>query len=415
MPVVLIPRLLFSLISWAILGSAIYLLWSWGHGYDVIDANGVAHHLHGPAWWLYVGSALLAWSFLGRFVVLAFIPAGKDEPREQRSAGHVVQAPDGSALHVEDFGQTSGATLVLTHGWGLNSTAWWYTKKALGERFRLMTWDLPGLGRSKPPKDGRFTIDRFAEALGAVVEAVGPGPVVLVGHSIGGMTTQTFWRACPEAVRRRVAGVVLVDTTHEDPICTMWLSGLWRALRWPLIEPMMWLTVALSPLMWLSSWQGYLSGANQLAMRLTGFGRHATRGQVNFTARLACKGSPGVQAKGNMAMFRWKATEVLSSISVPMLVLAGSKDIVTLPAASRTITAPPHPTRSSSRSPAAATWGSWSVRRPTTARSRRSPRECWPRRDAAHSPFSMPSTIFLASANSIMVLSRKNSSFSTPA
>ena len=97
------------------------------------------------------------------------------------------------------------------------------------------------------------------------------------------------------------------------------------------------MTIALSPLAWLSSWQGYLSGSNQLAMRLTGFGRYATRGQVDFTARLACKGSPGVQAKGNLAMFRWKATEVLASIPVPVLVLAGSKDIVTLPQASQTI------------------------------------------------------------------------------
>jgi pimeloyl-ACP methyl ester carboxylesterase len=68
-------------------------------------------------------------------------------------------------------------------------------------------------------------------------------------------------------------------------------------------------------------------------MRLTGFGRHATRGQVDFTARLACKGSPGVQAKGNLAMFRWKATDVLSSIEAPMLVLTGARDIVTLPGA----------------------------------------------------------------------------------
>lgn len=277
------------------------------------------------------------WSFLGRFIVLMFIPAGKDDPREERGEASVVTAPDGSVLHVETLGSTERPTIILTHGWGLNATAWWYTKHALANRFRLVVWDLPGLGRSKSPKDGKFTIDRFAEALGAVVRSSGPGPVLLVGHSIGGMTTQTFWRACPEEVRQRVAGVVLVDTTHEDPIRTMWLSALWRALRWPLIEPMMWLTVFLWPLAWLSSWQGYLSGSNQLAMRMTGFGRFATRGQVDFTARLSCKGSPGVQAKGNMAMFRWRATEVLPKIPVPMLVLTGTEDLVTLPSASAQI------------------------------------------------------------------------------
>ena len=339
MPVILVPRALLSLLSLLILGSAIYLLWSWAHGLDIRDIDGVVRHVHGPAWRLYTGLAFSAWSVAGRSIVLLFIPAGDDEPREERGQAYDVTAPDGSELHVEVCGLEQGPTLVLTHGWGLNSTAWWYTKHALQDRFRLVTWDLPGLGRSKPPKDGLFTIDGFAQALGAVVDSVGGKPVVLVGHSIGGMTTQTFWRACSPETRARVAGVVLVDTTHEDPIQTMWLSPLWRALRKPLIEPMMGVMIALFPLVWLSSWQSYLSGSSQLAMRLTGFGRHATRGQVDFTARLACKGSPAVQAKGNLAMFRWKATEVLGTIPVPVLVLAGSRDIVTLPAASAFIAA----------------------------------------------------------------------------
>ena len=49
------------------------------------------------------------------------------------------------------------------------------------------------------------------------------------------MATQTLFRAAPEHVRQGVAGVVLLDTTHEDPVRTMWLSGLWRALKAPLI------------------------------------------------------------------------------------------------------------------------------------------------------------------------------------
>lgn len=337
MPIITLPRFLFSLISLAILAGAIYFAWSWYEGYDVLYRDGTIRHFRGDSWRLYTAIGLAGWSFLGRFVVLMFIPAGPNDPREERGQAGVVTAPDGSVLHVETLGARDGRTIVLTHGWGLNATAWWYTKHALAGRFRLVVWDLPGLGHSKPPKDGKFSIDRFAEALGTVVRSAGPGPVILVGHSIGGMATQTFWRACPEDLRRRVVGVVLVDTTHEDPLRTMWLSPLWGALRWPVIEPIMWLTILLSPLAWLSSWQGYLSGSNQLVMRLTGFGRFATRGQVDFTARLACKGSPGVQAKGNLAMFRWKATEVLPTINVPVLVLTGTKDIVTLPSASQTI------------------------------------------------------------------------------
>ena len=339
MPIILLPRLLLNLISLALLACGVWLLWTWWRGHDVIDASGrIAHHVHGPNWLLWTGAGLLVWSFGGgRLVVLALMKGGHS-PATGRTASHEVLAPDGAKLHLEASGRSTGPTIILTHGWGLNSTAWGDLKQRLGSQFRVIAWDLPGLGRSGQPSDGGYAIERFAQALGAVVESAGDGPIVLVGHSIGGMTTQTFWRSASDVAKARIAGIVLVDTTHEDPCQTMWLSGLWRTLKAPLIEPLMHLTVWLSPLAWLSSWQGYLSGSSQLVMRLTGFGRHATRGQVDLTARLAAKGSPGVQAKGNLAMLRWRVTDILPSIAAPTLVLAGTRDIVTLPSASRTIT-----------------------------------------------------------------------------
>lgn len=339
MPVVLVPRALLSVLSWLILAAAGYLLWSWYAGDYVRAPDGDLLRVRGADWRLYLGLGLLAWSFFGRFVVLMLMPAGRDEPREERGQCATISGASGARLHIETFGPAEGPTLVLTHGWGLNATAWWYSRRALGERYRVVTWDLPGLGRSKAPSHGRLDIDGFAADLGAVVESLGRGPVLLVGHSIGGMATQTFWRAASPELRARVAGLVLIDTTHQDPIQTMWLSPLWRALRKPLIEPMCHLTILLWPFAWLSAWQGYLSGSSQLVMRLTGFGRAATRGQVDFSARLAAKGAPAIQAKGNLAMFRWRATEVLQSIDVPVLVIVGDKDIVTLPRASTEIQA----------------------------------------------------------------------------
>ena len=337
MPVVSVPRLLLALASLLILAAAVLLLRDWWLGEQLRDPDGVVRHVRGPRWELLVGAGLFAWSFLGRFVILLLFAKGVEAPREQRGEGAIVHAPDGSALNVESFGRADAPTLVFTHGWGLNSTAWFRARRGLGDRYRLVTWDLPGLGRSKPPTDGRFTLDRFAEALAAVVRSTGADSVVLVGHSIGGMATQTVWRVAPPDLRARIAGMVLIDTTHQNPLDTMWFSPVWRALRWPLIEPMSWLTIALSPLVWLANWQSYLSGAAQLGMRLTGFGRHATRGDVDLTARLAAKGSPGVQAKGNLAMFRWRVTDDLPAITAPVLAICGTRDIVTLPSASETI------------------------------------------------------------------------------
>jgi pimeloyl-ACP methyl ester carboxylesterase len=337
MPIVVLPRMLMQLVSLLILGAAIWLVWRWFDGYAVQDADGVWRQVRGPVWQLLLGLLGLVWSFgAGRLAVLLFMRRDDEEPREERAKSDLVLAPDGTALHVEAVGPQGAPTLILTHGWGLNATAWWYARHDLAKRFRVITWDLPGLGRSKRPMDGVYTIDRFAEALGAVVEWSDEERVVLVGHSIGGMTSQTFWRARPD-LRQRVAGIVLVDTTHENPLRTMILSKLWLALQKPLIEPLCWLTVALLPLAWACAWLGYINGSNQLAMRLTGFGRYATRGQVDLGARLAAKGSPAVQAKGNLAMFHWQVTEELQTITVPTLVLVGDKDIITLPRASATI------------------------------------------------------------------------------
>lgn len=337
MPILTLPRLLLSILSLAILGGAVYLLWSWQHGYDVRDVQGVWRHVRGPAWRLYAGSALLAWSFLGRFVVLAAMRGSKTEASLERGASQIVVAPDGSRLEVEIFGRADGPTLVFTHGWGLDSTIWAWARRDLSRRFRIVTWDLPGLGRSGRPPDGEFSIDRFADALGTVIEQTSERPVIVVGHSIGGMTTQTLFRARPDLAKTRVAGVVLLNTTYENPLRTMALCKLWLALQRPLLEPICWLTVFLLPIAWLSNWQSYLSGHSQLAMRLAGFGRYATRKQVDATALLATRNSPAVQAKGNLAMFHWQAREVLPSIPVPVLVIAGSRDIVTLPAAAEVI------------------------------------------------------------------------------
>lgn len=335
MPVLTLPRLLLTLVSLAVLGAAVYLLWTWGQGRAVLGPDGVWRHVHGPAWALYTGGALLAWSFLGRFVILALIPGGPDPAAHDR-ARQTLRAADGAAVAVEVSGRADGPPLVFTHGWGLDSSAWAWLCAGLADRFRIVVWDLPGLGRSDRPK-GRLSLEALADALAVVLEATVERPAILAGHSIGGMVIQTLFRTHPDLARDKVAGVVLLNTTYDNPLHTMWLSPLWRALQKPVLEPMAWLTVALSPLAWLTNWQSYLSGSAQLAMRLTGFGRHPTRRQVDLAALLSTRNSPAVQARGNLAMFHWSSEEGLKSIRCPMLVIAGGKDIVTLPAAGEVI------------------------------------------------------------------------------
>src|SRR3569833_3150501 len=108
----------------------------------------------------------------------------------ERGEGRFLASPSGASLYVETYGPADGLPIVLTHGWSLDSTVWFYAKRDLARQFRLVLWDLPGLGRSKRPPDGHIDMGKLAQDLETVLGAAGGRPAVLVGHSIGGMIIQ---------------------------------------------------------------------------------------------------------------------------------------------------------------------------------------------------------------------------------
>jgi pimeloyl-ACP methyl ester carboxylesterase len=337
MPLIVFARLALSLASLAILGAAGYLLWSWHEGYWVLNAYGVGHQLHEP-WRLWTAAALLAWSLLGRFLVTPLLAKpDKDRTRAERGDHQMISSPTGSTLYVEVHGPRDAPPVILTHGWGLDSTIWYYLRRHLSRRFRVIVWDLPGLGRSRAAGGRAVDLSHFALDLKALLSLTEGKPAVLVGHSIGGMTIQTLVRDHPEVLKNgAVAGLVLVNTTYTNPLRTMVLSGLAQALRWPLLEPLFRLTIWLQPLAWLSAWQSYLSGSAHLANRI-GFASQVTRSQLEHTTLLATRNPPAASARGNLAMFRWDADGALQAIGAPTLVLAGDVDLVTKCEASKTL------------------------------------------------------------------------------
>ncbi len=328
MPLILLLRFWLSLASLAILAGAAYLLWSWYQGDVVRDVYGVAHFVrHG--WRLWSGIGLLAWSLGGGGIILRPFLARRDiEPLTfPRSGGETIEGANGATLYVESQGASTKPCLILTHGWGLDSTIWATTKRDLADQFRIISWDLPTMGKSKAPHSA-VSLDSFAQNLARVIDYAGTAKVVLVGHSIGGMTTQTLARDRPELMRNRVAGIILLNTSYRNPLTTMMFSGLAQALRFPLIEPQLFVTLALWPLAWVGAWKSYIDGSAHLANRF-GFGPLVTKSQLEHTTLLSIRNSQGGQAKGNLAMFRWDADRALADIGVPVLVISGDDDIVT--------------------------------------------------------------------------------------
>jgi len=155
--------------------------------------------------------------------------------------------------------------------WGLNSTEWDYLKKELSEEFRLIVWDLPGLGRSTPSTNRDYSLENLSRHLEAVLALVGDQPAILLGHSIGGMITLTFCRLFPKALGDRVRAIALVQTTYTNPVRTANMAGLLTALERPVIVPLLHLTIWLSPLIWLSNLMSYLNGSALLSTKSSGF------------------------------------------------------------------------------------------------------------------------------------------------
>ena len=336
MPLIAILRFLFMLLSLAIIAASAYLLWQWYDGDIVQRADGVAVRVR-EDWYLWLGGALLMLSLLGRPIITPFLAKRDTDPsKPERSAGRMITGGSGAQLYVEETGPVGAPVVILTHGWAMDSTIWYYAKRDLSRQFRVISWDLPGMGKSTPATPSAIGLSEFAQDLKTLIDLSGEQKVVLVGHSIGGMTIQTLARDFPDIFNARVAGTVLVNTSYTNPLKTMILAGLAQAIRWPLLEPLMRLGILLQPLVWLSAWQSYLSGSAHMANRI-GFGKYVTHSQLNHTTLLSTRNAPGNIHRGNLAMFRWDATHAMAKVTPPLLVLSGEWDIVTKPEAGQQI------------------------------------------------------------------------------
>jgi pimeloyl-ACP methyl ester carboxylesterase len=259
---------------------------------------------------------------------------GPDEPRSRRTGeARTLARPDGSTLRVELYGPPDGPPVVLTHGWGLDADQWYYAKKEFAG-CRLIVWDLPGLGRSTEPANRDYSLANLARGLDAVIGEAGGRPAVLVGHSIGGMIMLTHAKLFPEAQGTRVCGMVLANTTYTNPVRTTRMAALKSALQKSLIEPLLHLTIWLSPLVRVMNWLSFWNGSAHRSAERSGFSGRETRGQLDFVARYTPRTSPAVLARGMLGMLRYDATDALRTIRVPTLVVAGDRDPVCKPDAS---------------------------------------------------------------------------------
>ncbi|MDI6098137.1 alpha/beta hydrolase [Actinoplanes sp. NEAU-A12] len=133
----------------------------------------------------------------------------------------MIALTDGVRLNVSVTGPDDApVTVVLSHGWCQDHRTWREQIAALGEMGRkaprVIAYDTRGHGRSGATRRGSATLAQLGDDMAEVIRRYAPsGPVVLAGHSMGGMTIMEYAHRHPEEFSARVAGLLLVSTTAE--------------------------------------------------------------------------------------------------------------------------------------------------------------------------------------------------------
>ena len=140
------------------------------------------------------------------------------EDTDAAETGTVIVADDGVPMYVEIDENPDGtrqSTVILVHGYAHSHRVWDQARVAIHEAgYRMVLPDLRGHGKSEEGDDSSYTIEQLGRDLATVLEQTTPeGPVVLIGHSMGGMAIMALAEQQPDLLRDRVVGVGFVSTS----------------------------------------------------------------------------------------------------------------------------------------------------------------------------------------------------------
>jgi 3-oxoadipate enol-lactonase len=205
-------------------------------------------------------------------------------------------------LSYEAAGDPRLPPLMFLHGIGGAARAWRGQLEAFSDHYRTIAWDMPGYGGSAPP--AQFSIPAFADALQDFLQQVGATKPILVGHSIGGMIVQQLLAMSPG-----IAGAVVLAQTSPafgKP------DGDWQKS---------FIDARLGPL---DRGETLVSLAPTLVRELVGDNPDASGIEL---ARDCMAAVPEATYRATMlALMGFDLRSALGSITVPTLVLSGSKD-----------------------------------------------------------------------------------------
>ena len=251
-----------------------------------------------------------------------------------------VPSDDGTELAVEILGDGHpGPTFVFVHGWTFSSRSYHY-QRMLAERFRLVLMDHRGHGESElGPRENR-TVDQIGRDLLAVIDGTCKDrDVILVGHSMGGMTIMSLAAHSPELFGGKVKGVALLNTSAAEvrdntfglprPVAAAFTKQWDGAMALMVSDPA-------------KAERQKRAGTrvSLLLSRWLNFGDKPAKQLVTFTEAMSAQTPAEVVGDFYLSLSEHDKVEALKALShVPTLVVAGEKDRLLPPKHARRIAA----------------------------------------------------------------------------
>lgn len=262
------------------------------------------------------------------------VPARRGEPLGSLAGERTTLAgPDGTEVTVETYGPVDAPPLVLAHGWVCTGRVWHEQVRALAGRYRVVTYDQPGHGRSSAPRSRRYDLDLLGDTFRTVVdEVVGPGPLTVAGHSLGGMTLLNVAGRHADLLAR-FRGVVLLSTTSRARAEKVTLGvGIGAAAQF---EAAIRRIVPVLRTPRVTDLAGRLSASTDLSHVLTravAVGPDAHPAVVDFTEQLALDSGPDIVLGLAEAVFgvdEDRGLDRLRDERVPTTIVVGAVDRLT--------------------------------------------------------------------------------------
>ena len=254
--------------------------------------------------------------------------------RRMTGSPPVVRTDDGVRLHVEVDGPADApVTVVFAHGFAARSTMFDPQWSELRGRARLVRYDQRGHGASGSAGVRSATVDRLGRDLEQVVDALaGDAPVVVVGHSMGGMAVLALAGRRPELFGSRIIGVALLSTRAAPLPATGSPTTRSGAVRTALSSAGAWLLWVSAPL--LGALRPFRSRPGRRLLRRRLFAGDPPEKAVRVMSRTWVDTPAGVMAAYLTSLATYDQRAAVEKLrAVPVLVLAGTDD-ATIPASS---------------------------------------------------------------------------------